>query len=402
MIIRLSPEIAFAADGPTSGSADTGQMVTKAEQASAPAKPRGIRRFILLGAVLLTLFAAGKYAYDYVVSGWYRVTTDDAYVQADIVTISAKVGGFITAFPAAENSAVTPDTVIAVIDDGDYKLALDAAQKKVETQRATVARFDSQLAQADAAIGQAQAQLVSAEAADRRLEADYLRFAQLAKERVETAQHLEQSLADRDQARATVANTKAALVSAQVAKTVVAAQQQEARKLIDELQVQVAKAQRDLSFTQVRAGVGGVFGNKSSSVGALAQPGTRLGALIADGSIYVLANFKETQIHDLRPGQAAAIQIDALGGATLQGSIESFAPGSGSVFSLLPPENATGNFTKIVQRVPVRIAFSASDKAVALLRPGLSAIVTIDTKAVASGGKSVAAYTATQAALAAN
>ena len=396
MSSRFGREILFSADGPTGGANTAAPSNAEAQKASPDqaAKPSRLRKFILAGAVLLALFAAGRYAYGYFAAGWYRITTDDAYVQADIATISAKVGGFITAFPVAENSVVAPDTVIAVIDDGDYKLALEAATRKVETQKATIDRFDSQLSQADAAIGQAQAQLESADANDKRMEADFTRYSQLTKDKVATPQRLEQAYSDRDQARAAIANTKAALVSAQAAKTVVAAQQLEARRMLDELQVQVDKAARDLSFTQIRAGISGIFGNKSSSVGALAQPGTRLGALIADGSLYVLANFKETQIHDLKPGQPASIQVDALGGAILQGSVESFAPGSGSVFSLLPPENATGNFTKIVQRVPVRIALPADDRTVKILRPGLSVIVTVDTKAGASGGASVAALTA--------
>ena len=406
MSAGVSREVLRAADGQAGGGTpdaaarasqggDADAAIPNGLQTMAPAlpaksKPPRLRRYLIASVLLLGLFAAGRYALDYFTAGWYRITTDDAYVQADIATVSAKVGGFVTAFPVAENAVVAPDTVIAMIDDGDYKLALEAAQRKVATQRSTIDRFDSQLTQADAGIGQAQASLDSAAAADKRTEADYVRYAQLARDKVATVQRLEQAVADRDQARANVANAKAALVSAQAAKTVLAAQQQEARRTLEELQVQVDKADRDLSFTKVRAAVGGVFGNKSSSVGALVQPGTRLGALIADGSLYVEANFKETQIRDLHPGQPATIQVDALGGATLQGTVESFAPGSGSVFSLLPPENATGNFTKIVQRVPVRIALPADDRTVQVMRPGLSVVVTVDTKAGASGGSSVA------------
>jgi membrane fusion protein, multidrug efflux system len=391
MSVRLMPEIMLSADGPTSPAAPAAAKTDPSASEKPVARPGRVRRVVLVGAVLLALLAGGKYAYDYVIGGWYNVSTDDAYVQADIATISAKVGGFITAFPVAENAVVASDTVIAVIDDGDYKLALEAAQRKVDTQKSTIDRFDSQIAQADAAAAQAQAQVDSADANDKRMEADFMRYSQLVKDKVATPQRLEQAYSDRDQARAAIANAKAALVSAQAAKAVIVAQQKEARRTLDELQVQVEKAARDLSFTEIRAGVSGVFGNKSSSVGALAQPGTRLGALIADGSLYVLANFKETQIHDLKPGQPATIQVDALGGRVLKGTIESFAPGSGSVFSLLPPENATGNFTKIVQRVPVRIALPAGDRTVSALRPGLSVIVTVDTKAGASGGSSVAA-----------
>ena len=390
------PQILFAADGQSEAGGAMANAVEAPASVAAPpppAKPKRPfpRRFLILGIALLALAVGGRYGYDYVTSGWYRVSTDDAYIRADVASISAKVSGFITDFPVAENAVVTADTVIAQIDDGDYKLALEAAQTKCDTQRSTVDRFNTQLAQADAVIGQAQAQLDGALADEKRTEADYFRYAQLAKDKVATVQRLEQAVADRDKARSAVASFKAALVSAKSAKTVLAAQQDEARHTLSELQVQVDKAKRDLSFTKVRAAVGGVFGNKGASVGTLVQPGTRLGALIADGSLYVEANFKETQLRDLRPGQAAMVTVDAMGGAMLKGTVESFAPGSGALFSLLPPENATGNFTKIVQRFPIRIALPADERTVKVLRPGMSVVVSIDTRAQASGGSSLAA-----------
>jgi len=410
MPVLIHREVLFSADGPTSSAAPTEAALGTgrseqpasgvaakpvAETASAPAAAKSgrVRRLVVAGVVLLALVAGGRYAFDYFWTGWYRISTDDAYVKADVASISAKVGGFVIAFPVAENTAVAPDTVIAEIDDGDYRLALESAMKKAETQRATIDRFDSQLAQADAAIGQAQAQVDSNEADAKRTEADFVRYTQLVKDKVAAPQRLEQAVADRDKAQDSVVSAKAAFVSARTAKAVLAAQQQEARHTLNELQVQVDKAARDLSFTKVRAAVGGVFANKGVSVGTLIQPGSRFGALIADGSLYVEANFKETQIRDLRAGQAATLQVDALGGITLQGTVESFAPGSGAVFSLLPPENATGNFTKIVQRFPVRIALPADQRTVRVLRPGMSVVVTVDTKSQPSGGSSLASDT---------
>ena len=408
MAPRFHIEILYSADGPTSAlpqaviakdaspvqPAVVTAVVAPAGPDLAPApaklKPARFRRLLLAGLALVALFVGGRYAFDYVTAGWYRISTDDAYVKADVSNVTANVSGFITAFPVAENAKVTADTVIAEIDDGDYQLALQSAQSKAGTQSSTVSRFDSQLLQADAAISQAQAQMEGSEADVKRNDADYARYAQLVKDKVATVQRLEQALADRDKARFAVANAKAALVGAKTAKTVLSAQQDEARHALVELQVQVDKTKRDLSFTKVRAAVDGVFGNKGASVGTLVQPGSRLGALIADGSLYVEANFKETQIHDLHPGQAATVVVDAMGGAILQGTVESLAPGTGSVFSLLPPENATGNFTKIGQRIPVRIALPADERTVRALRPGLSVVVTIDTKALATGGSSLA------------
>jgi len=401
--------VLLSADGPMgAGSSEVAARTTVAEQpAAAPpanaapptaadarpssnARPPYVRRLLMALIAVLALYFGGRYAVDYFANGWYRISTDDAYVKGDISNISAKISGFITAFKVAENTPVAADTVIAEVDDGDYKLALDAAETKLETQKATVSRFDSQLAQADASIQQATDQIVAVDADVKRTESDLTRYTKLTKEIFVTAQRLDQAQADRDRTRANVAAARSGLASAQAAKDVFLAQKKEAERVLDELQVQVDKAERDLSFTKIRASVAGVFGNKSASVGTLVQAGTRIGAMIADGSLYVEANFKESQIHDLRPGQVASVQVDALSGEPLQGTVESIAPGSGSTFSLLPPENATGNFTKIVQRVPVRIALPADQRTVHALRPGLSVIVTIDTRSQASGGASVA------------
>ena len=356
----------------------------------APTKAGSPRKYILAAAAVIALVAGAHYGYDYISAGWYLVTTDDAYVKADITNVATKVSGFIKSFPVAENTAITPGTVIAEIDDGDYLIALNAAKTKAETQRATIARFDSQALQADAAIAQARAQLAGAEADAKRTETDFVRYAQLTRDKVATPQKLEQALADRDHAKATVASSIAALANAEAAKAVLAAQRGEAEHLLGELLVQVDKAERDLSFTKVRSSVGGVFGNRGAQVGTYVQPGTRLGALIADESLFIEANFKETQLRGLQPGQAATIEVDALGGTVLHGTVVSFAPGSGSVFSLLPPENATGNFTKIVQRIPVRIALPADQRTVNVLRPGMSVTVSVDTKAAPTGGGAVA------------
>ncbi len=361
-----------------------------AAPAHAPQRAWPVKRLALLAAVLAAGFAGYHYVSDYLSTGWYRVATDDAYVRADISNVAAKVGGYIKAFPVADNTVVTPDMVIAEIDDGDYQIALLAAQRKVDSQRSTIERFDAQLRQADAAIAQARDQVNATQADSKRAESDYVRYTQLTAQKIATPQRLEQAVADRDRTRATAASGKAALVSSEAARDVLVAQQKEAAHLLDELQVQVDKANRDLSFTKVRAAVGGVFGNKSSQVGSLVQPGTRLGALIGDGSLYVEANFKETQLRDNKPGQPVTIEVDALGGKLLHGVVDSFAPGSGSVFSVLPPENATGNFTKIVQRVPVRIELPADAKTFELLRPGLSAVVTVDTKFEPSKGPALA------------
>jgi membrane fusion protein (multidrug efflux system) len=186
-------------------------------------------------------------------------------------------------------------------------------------------------------------------------------------------------VAARDSARAQVKADEAAIQAADANIALLHAQRDQAERVAKELQVSVEQAARDLAFTVIRAPFNGVIGNKSVQVGDYVTPGKRLAAVVPLDKVYVDANLKETQLGPVVAGQEADIRVDALDGAVIKGTVESVAPASGSQFSLLPPENATGNFTKIVQRVPVRIAVPASE-AKGRLRPGLSVVVGIDTR----------------------
>src|SRR5262249_49504841 len=191
----------------------------------------------------------------------------------------------------------------------------------------------------------------------------------------------EQALANRDQAIAAIQSSQAAIDSAEANVEVLKAQQQEAQRTLDELRTALAKAERDLSFTVVRAPIDGVVGNRAVQTGDFVQTGTRLASLVPLDDVYIDANFKETQLARLRPGQPVDVSVDALPGRTIEGKVASLSPASGAVFSLLPPDNATGNFTKIVQRLPVRIAVPATIASEQLLRPGMSVVVSVNTKA---------------------
>jgi membrane fusion protein (multidrug efflux system) len=210
--------------------------------------------------------------------------------------------------------------------------------------------------------------------------ADYQRQLQLSQSDFASRARLEQAKADRDRAAANVKGAEASLVAARANVAVLKAQQGEAERLASEYRTALARAERDLSFTVIRAPVAGVLGNRAVEVGAYVQPGTRLGALVPLSSVHVDANFKETQLASIRPGETVEIEVDAFGGRHFSGRIESVAPASGATFSLLPPENATGNFTKIVQRVPVRIALDPEALKDAVLRPGMSVVARVDTR----------------------
>jgi membrane fusion protein, multidrug efflux system len=357
-------------------------------EVKAPAKGmlKANRKRILLGAAAAVLLAAGWFGYDYMTTGRFLISTDDAYVRAYNTTLGAKVSGYVSAFLVDDNTKVHSGDVIARIDDGDYRLAVNSARDKVATQEATIARFDPQIAAQRAAVEQAKAQLISAQAAQIRMQSEYDRQQALAGKEFASKQTLEQSLANRDQANASVQSAHAALDSAIANVGVLEAQKKEAQRTLDELKTALAKAERDFSFTEIRAPVDGVIGNRAAQVGDFVQVGQRVAALVPLSDVFIDANFKETQLAHLQPGQPVSISVDALPDETLDGVVTSVSPASGSVFSLLPPDNATGNFTKIVQRLSVRIHVSARVAERGALRPGMSVVVAVNTKpgAVAS------------------
>jgi membrane fusion protein, multidrug efflux system len=347
------------------------------------------RRQRLLGIIaIVVLGVAAWFGYDYLTVGRFLVSTDDAYVQAYNTTIAAKVAGYVASVPVTDNTRVRAGDVIATIDDGDYRLAVDSARGKVTTQEATVARMAHQITAQVAAVEQARTQLVSAQAAATRTELELARQTALVARDASSRQLLEQAQANRDQAVAGVQGAQAAIDSAAANVEVLKGQRQETISTLEELKTALAKAERDFSFTVIRAPIDGVIGNRAVQVGDYVQTGQRLASLVPLDDVYVTANFKETQLARLRPGQSVSIAVDALPEHAIQGTVESFSPASGAVFSLLPPDNATGNFTKIVQRLPVRIHVPTEVAREGLLRPGMSVVVSVNTKnpGVADGG----------------
>jgi len=364
-------------------------------QAAKPAKRRRPRRRVLVALAALLLASGGAWYGHHWWTIWrYVVSTDDAYVGANSTTMAAKISGYISAVAVDNNAQVRAGDVIAVIDDGDYRLAVDSARDKVATQQSTIERIGRQIAAQQASVEQSRAQLASAQAGATRANLEYDRQQALANREFASRQKLEQAHADRDQATAGINSATAAVDAAQANVEVLKAQQEEAVRSLKELSTALAKAERDLSFAVIRAPYDGVIGNRAVQPGDYVQPGQRLASLVPLDAVFVDANFKETQLARLRPGQAVSIAVDALPDRTIEGTVESLAPASGSVFSLLPTDNATGNFTKIVQRVPVRIHVPADVAGERLLRPGMSVVVSIDTRADAAPGTPVLARTA--------
>ena len=354
-------------------------ITAAATAAPAAAKP-GKRKLVLPGIVALLALAGAAYGVHYFLVGRFFVGTDDAYVRANNTTLGARVSGHIAAILPGDNAVVHSGDVIFKIDDGDYKIAVDAASTRIATQQATIDRIGHQVTALESAAAQAKAQLTSAEAGLKRAGLDYERQEALNTKGFASRATFEVSEASRDQGVAGVKSAQAAYDTALSNVEVTKAQQAEARAQLAELQTSLAKAQRDLDFTSVRAPVEGTFSNRMVSAGDYIVVGQRLGNVVPLDDVYIDANYKETQLKRVHPGQPVTISVDAYGHRKFAGFVDSISPAAGSVFTLLPPDNATGNFTKIVQRLPVRVRVPKDVARQNLLRAGMSVYTTIDTR----------------------
>jgi membrane fusion protein (multidrug efflux system) len=379
--------------GAKSGSDEAVDVSTRqpeqgAPEAVAPKAKKGFGKKPVIFAMLAGVLAFGAYeGHEWWTNGRFLISTEDAYVQADITILSAKVSGYVSSVAVTNNQSVKAGDLIAKIDDGDYRFALQSAKDKLATQQSAITRIGRQIEASRASVAQAEAQVAAARAEAERAEGDYARQQQLARSDYTSRAALETAKANRDRADANVKSAQAALAAAQANVEVLSAQRTEGQRVAAELQTSVEKAERDLTFTEIHAPVDGVIGNKAMEVGTFIQPGARLAALVPMSSVHVDANFKETQLASLKPGQKVHIEVDAFPNADIVGTVESVSPASGAVFSLLPPENATGNFTKIVQRVPVRVSVNPEIVQQGILRPGLSVVVDVDTRTSAEPEK---------------
>lgn len=317
----------------------------------------------------------------YYLHGRFLQSTNDAAIQADQVVISSKLSGYVRAVAVADDQLVAPGAELVEIDPTDYRTRVSAADAEIATAQASARTNQAEQAEAAAARDQARAAFQSAQAGLDFAERELARFRPLVSSGAEPDSLLSQLLANRDKALAELNARQAALKQAERRIGTIAAGLGETRARAETARVQRAAAANDLAATRLVSPLAGRIANKSVRVGQFVQPGTRLMTVVPTDQTYVIANFKETQVGLMRPGQKAEIRVDALPGTTFRGRVESITPGTGAVFSLIPPQNATGNFTKIVQRVPVRIVFVAGPAARRVLVPGLSLEVEVDTSA---------------------
>ncbi|MBY8823826.1 HlyD family secretion protein [Sphingomonas colocasiae] len=364
----------------------TAEPIVAAPVADAP--PRRVPRPLVAGGAALLLAAAGV---AWILSPASREATDNAYLRADSTMVSSRIGGQITTVLVRDNQQVRAGDPLVRIDDREFAARLAAADAAVHDADAGVAAARAALAShvaenrlADADIAVARTAIASSDAERRRAEADNDRFAALMQRGFATRRDAERVSAAAADARARAQHDIASLAATRDRATVTATrraglQADLERALAGAERARAARslAEQDRGYTLVRAPVSGIVGNRQAQPGDFVQPGTRLLTLVPNQGLYVVANFKETQTRRMLVGQTARVKVDALGGDALTGRVESFAPASGSEFSLLPFEPGSGNFTKIVQRVPVRIVLDAGQRDLARLRPGLSTTVEV-------------------------
>jgi membrane fusion protein, multidrug efflux system len=317
---------------------------------------------------------------DWLSTGRYLETTNDAYVKADYTTIAPKVSGYVSEVLVQDNDPVEAGQILARIDPRDFRTALDRAVADVAAAEAGIGNIDAQLALQGSLIEEAKADIAAAEAAQAFARQDDRRYRDLVKTGYGTVQRAQQADANLRQQTAQLARGRAALVAAEQQIEVL-----KSARALAETQLAHAKAAREqarlnLSYTEVAAPIGGGVGARQLRVGQYVNAGTALMAVVPLHAVYVVANFKETQLTDMRGGEPVTVTVDSFPGRPLHGHVDSLSPASGLEFALLPPDNATGNFTKIVQRIPVKIRIDADDPLSGLLRAGMSVEATVDTK----------------------
>jgi membrane fusion protein (multidrug efflux system) len=331
-----------------------------------------IRRVAVSLLVVLAGLGVAGLAFRWWTVGRFIESTDDAYVGGDVTVIAPKVAGFISQVAVADNQQVHAGDLLLRLDDRDYLAALARADAAVGIQLAALTNLDATRHLQEAVVAQAQAAIASADADIVRTRDDQARFARLLQDSAVSVQESQRADADYKKAIADGEKARAGLTAAQRQLEVIGTQKQQAKAALEQAAAERNLARLNVSYTELRAPIDGTVGNRSAQLGAYAAAGSQLISLVPARGLWIDANFKESQLARIVPGSAATVEVDSIPGRTFPGRVRSVAPATGAQFSILPPENATGNFTKIVQRVTVRIVLEGEGSALEQLRPGLS------------------------------
>jgi membrane fusion protein, multidrug efflux system len=341
-------------------------------------RPLPWRRLLLGAAGALALLAMVALGLRWYTVGRFIESTDDAFVGGDITVLAPKVAGFIAQVAVTDNQSVRAGELLVRLDDRDFKAALARAEAAVAAQRAQLANLAATQRLQRAVIAEARASISAADAEVLRTRDDQARFARLAQRGAASVQSSQKADSDFAQAQALGLKARASLDAAQRQSEVIDTQRQQTDAQLAQALAERNLAQLNLQYTELRAPVDGVVANRSARVGAYAAVGTQLLSVVPAQGLWVDANFKESQLAHMRPGQRVHIKADVLPDIDFEGQVVSLSPATGAQFSVLPAENATGNFTRIVQRVPVRVALLGDASHLGLLRPGLSVRADVD------------------------
>ena len=337
-----------------------------------------LRRLLMAGTAVAVLAGASWYGFDYWTVGRFLVSTDDAYVKADNTTVAPKVSGYLHTVLVGDNERVQAGQVLARIDDRDFKVALDQARADVAAAEAAITSKRAQLDVQQAIIDAARATLDVDTASATFATQENKRYTDLAATGYGSVQNAQAAQSRNASALASIERDKANLASALKQVELLKAEIVQATAAASRANAIQHQAELNLSYTTIIAPIDGVVGNRTLRAGQYVQAGTQLMSLVPASGAYVIANFKETQLTHVAAGQPVDIEVDMFPGRPVHGHVDSLAPASGQEFALLPPDNATGNFTKVVQRIPVKIRLDSSSVE---LRPGMSVIPTIQTHA---------------------
>lgn len=375
---RMAEDEHLQDDEPRGGDAESQDRDAKAAKPSPLKNPKV--RLVLLIFVIAAVIGGVLWYVRYQSVGKFMQGTDDAYIQADAVTISPKVSGYVDKVFVAENQQVKAGDPLIQIDARDYRAQAAQVEAQIDVARANAEGVRAQIREQGAAIDKARSDLAAARSDAAFAHAQVVRYQPLAASGAETREKLSQLVNQARQADAQVNAANAALTSATRRVGTLQAQVQQAQAQGQASRAQLEAAQVNVGATILRASIDGRVGDKTVRIGQFVQAGTRLMSVVPVDQLYIEANFKETQVGLMRVGQPVSLEVDALPGVEIHGHVQSVSPGTGAQFSLLPPQNATGNFTKIVQRIPVRIAIDAGAETRRMLVPGMSVDVTVDTR----------------------
>lgn len=374
-----------AADGEATvmeaGKSDLSAELARIAATAADAKSKRSRRPLMLGAsAAIIIAAAAYYGHNYWTVGRFQISTDDAYVKADSSAIAPKVSGYIAEVLVGDNETVKAGQPLARIDDRDFRAALDQARADVAAADASVNAKQASLDIQQSTIAAARATVDVDKANETFAEQNNKRYANLATNGYAPVQTAQQAAAQIAAAQATIVRDTAALDAAVRQVDLLNAELAQAKATLAHNQAVQHQAELNLSYATIVAPVDGTVGNRTLRVGQYVQAGTQLMSVVPTTAAYIIANYKETQLTDVHAGQPVDIEVDMFPGRTYHGHVDSLAPASGQEFALLPPDNATGNFTKVVQRIPVKIVLDGDSAASGDLRPGMSVQPSIDIK----------------------